>query len=191
MLRRACSLGALAAGLGGCATTFAQAQAGAVVSTSGTLGGAVEGSYGRGAGGIGVEATVRAKFTTDVISGALGGGLFIAGGGEYGGPLIWGHLGVHALQLDVIDATPYLSAFSPYLTGGVGICVDGCGEPVRSPTYRGVYTLGVTTSTREQTVFTIGLAAEYDVRFVRAGEGFFGLSLGVAFRSQQNIHVPF
>ena len=145
----------------------------------------------RAAASTGVEATVRAKFTTDVISGALGGGLFIAGGGEYGGPLIWGHLGVHALQLDVIDATPYLSAFSPYLTGGVGICVDGCGEPVRSPTYRGVYTLGVTTSTREQTVFTIGLAAEYDVRFVRAGEGFFGLSLGVAFRSQQNIHVPF
>jgi len=185
-LRRACALGALAAGLGACATTFAHAQASGVVGTSGTLGGAVEGSYGRGADGIGVEATVRAKFTTDVISGALGGGVFVAGGGDYGGPLVWGHLGVHALQLDAIDATPYLSAFSPYLTGGIGICVDGCGTPSNASSY-----LGVTTSTREQTLFTIGLAAEYDVRFVRPGEAFFGLSVGYAFRSQQDTRLPF
>lgn len=186
LVRRACALGALAAGLCGCATTFGQVQAGGVVGTSGAVGGAVEGSYGIGAAGVGIEVSARAKFTTDVISGALGGGVFVAGGGSFGGPIIWGHLGAHALQLDVIDATPYLSAFSPYLTGGVGICVDNCGAPASSSEY-----LGVTSSTRDQGVLTVGLAAEYDVRFVREGEAFFGLSVGYGRYSQQNVRLPF
>jgi hypothetical protein len=156
------------------------------VGTSGTIGGAVEGSYGTGGGGLGIEAAVRTKFTPDVISAALGTGVFLAGGAESGGPLVWGHLGAHVLQVDVIDATPYVSAFSPYLTGGIGICVDGCATPTRTPSY-----LGTSTSTREQTVLTIGLAAEYDVRFIRPGEGFFGLSVGYGFRSQQDVHLPF
>ncbi len=183
---RGCALAALAAMSGGCATSFAHARAGAVVGTSGTVGGSVEGSYGVGLAGVGFEAAVRTKFTPDVVSGALGGGLFVADGGTTGGPLVWGHLGVHALQLDVIDETPYVSAFSPYLTGGIGICVDGCASPSNSTT-----NFGVTTSTRQQTVLTLGLAAEYDVRFVRAGEGFFGLTVGFAFYSQQNTRVPF
>ena len=178
--------GALSAALGGCATTLAQVQGSGVVGTSGALGGGVEGSYGIGAGGVGIEAAVRSKFTTDVISGALGGGLFAAGGGEYGGPMIWAHLGMHALQLDVIDQTPYVSAFSPYLTGGLGICLDGCSSPTSSSSY-----LGVSSSTTDQTVLTIGLAAEYDVRFVRDGEAFFGLSVGYAHRTQQHTRLPF
>ncbi len=176
----------LAAAFAGCATTFAHAQAGGVVGTSGAVGGAVEGAYGRGFAGIGLEVTARAKFTTDVISGALGTGLFVAGGATDGGPLVYGHLGAHALQLDVIDGTPYVSAFSPYLTGGVGFCVDGCSSPTNSTTY-----MGVTTSSREQTVFTVGLAAEYDVRFARSGEGFFGLMVGYGFRAQQDTRLPF
>jgi len=184
--RLALALLPLIAAFAGCATTFTHAQVGGVVGTSGAVGGAVEGAYGRGFGGFGFEVTARAKFTTDVISGALGGGLFVAGGGTYGSPLVYGHLGAHALQLDVIDQTPYVSAFSPYLTAGVGFCVDGCARPTNSTTY-----LGVTTSTREQTVFTVGLAAEYDVRFARSGEGFFGLMVGYGFRSQQDTRVPF
>ncbi|MFO0607158.1 MAG: hypothetical protein U0324_28610 [Polyangiales bacterium] len=176
----------LVAAFAGCATTFLHGQAGGVVGTSGTVGGAIEGAYGRGFGGIGIEVSARAKFTPDVISGALGAGLFAAGGGRFGGPMIYGHLGAHALQLDVIDQTPYVSAFSPYLTGGVGFCVDGCARPTDSNTL-----LGVTTSSHEQTFITVGLAAEYDVRFVRSGEGFFGLMVGYGFREQQETHLPF
>jgi len=39
-------------------------------------------------------------------------------------------------------------------------------------------------------VFTVGLAAEYDVRFVRVGEGYFGLPLGYGHDSQRNIRLP-
>lgn len=181
--RRALALLPLVVSFAGCATQLVQGQAGAVVGTSGALGGAIEGSYGRGAAGGGLELTARAKFTTGVLSGAVGGGVFVAAGGTYGAPLLWGHLGVHALQLDVIDDTPYVSAFSPYLTVGLGFCVDGCSAQ-RPPDYS-----WLSTTTWNQTMFTVGLAAEYDVRFVRSGEAFFGLMLGIARRSQQETRL--
>lgn len=181
--RSALALLPLVTSLTGCATLLAQGQAGAVVGTSGALGGAVEGSYGIGAAGVGLDVTARAKFTTGVLSGALGGGLFAAASDDYGGPFFWGHLGMHALQIDVMNETPYVSALSPYLTAGLGFCVDGCSAQGSSNS------AWFSSTTTSQIVFTVGLAAEYDVRFVQSGEAFFGLMLGVARRSQQHTRL--
>lgn len=178
---------ALAALSAGCSTTvLRQLQAGGVVGTSGALGGSLEASYGAGVEALGLELTARTKFTDGVLSGALGGGAYLAGGADHGSPFGFVHLGMHALQLDVIDRTAYVSAFSPYLTFGLGICVIDCGTRDTA-----TFVPGVTQRSGGLGLLTVGLAAEYDVRFARDGEGFFGLMVGLAQLERRTYTRPF
>lgn len=161
-------------------------QAGGVVGTSGALGGAIEGSLGGGIEPIGLEVTARAKLTDRVLSGALGAGGYFATASDSGSPFGFAHLGLHALQVDVIDATPYVSAFSPYLSLGLGLCVLDCQSADRPSSFP-----GIPVRSSDLGVLTIGLSAEYDVRFARDGEGFFGLSVGYARYSRREPRRPF
>ena len=176
----------LLAGAGvGCVSQLRQVQAGGVVGTSGALGGAIEGSLGAGLEPLGLEVTARAKFTDRVLSGAIGAGAFLASSGLADSPFRFAHVGLHALQLDVIDETPYLSAFSPYLTLGLGFCVDDCRSTDASSGFP-----GITLRSSDIGVLTVGLSAEYAVRFARDGEGFFGLSVGYARYSRREGRNP-
>ncbi len=177
----------LAAFTGGCsASSLLHVQAGGVIGTSGALGGALEGSAGRGLAPVGLEVTARAKFTDRVLSGAIGSGLYLVGTGYEGRPFGFAHGGMHLLQVDVIDATPFVSAFSPYLNFGLGLCVDGCGSALSHDRYN-----VTTTDSLDVGVITVGLSAEYAVRFLRDGEGFFGLSVGFARFSRATTRANF
>ncbi len=153
----------------GCSTLL-QGRASGMVGTSGALGGGLEGSAGFGIGsrtsGAGGEVSARSKFTTGPISLALGAGAY--GVAVVDPVLLMGHVGVHLLQVDVLAATPYASLGSPYLVLGVGI-------PTGSS-----YREGSLVSTGRITAVTLGLSAEYNVRFAVPGEAFFGLHIGVA-----------
>lgn len=177
----------LATFTGGCsASSLLQVQAGGVIGTSGALGGALEGSAGRGLAPLGLEVTARAKFTDRVLSGALGSGLYLVGAGFDGRPFGFARGGMHLLQVDVIDATPFVSAFSPYLNLGLGFCVEGCGSSVSHDRYN-----VTSTNALDVGVITVGLSAEYAVRFLRDGEGFFGLSVGFARFSRATTRANF
>lgn len=185
-LRRAL-LALVAAASSGCVVgSLRHVQAGGAVGTSGALGGALEGSLGGGVEPVGLEVTARAKFTDRVLSGALGAGGYLATATDSGTPFGFAHLGLHALQVDVIDATPYVSAFSPYLSLGLGLCVLDC-QTTQGPSV----VPGIPVRSSDLGVLTFGLSAEYDVRFARDGEGFFGLSIGYARYSRREPRRPF
>lgn len=50
---------------------------------------------------------------------------------------------------------------------------------------------GITTRSGDMGMLTFGLAAEYDVRFVRDGEAFFGLMIGFGRYARRAARLPF
>ncbi|MBI5518256.1 MAG: hypothetical protein HY909_31080 [Deltaproteobacteria bacterium] len=154
-------LGAVALLGEGC-SMFLHAQGGAVIGTSGAVGGALEASGGFGSGstgqgsqsGYGYEATLRMKVSPDLVSAAIGSGGYLASmGSDY---FVWAHAGMHLVQLDVLDRRAQVSAFSPYTSFGYGFRLSDGAR------------------------LTVGLSMEYDLRFEAPDEGFFGLQLGYA-----------